>query len=579
MDYMMGRPQEMGVSGAPRVGRLHHYSLVMGAIAAGAAAWMGTVTSPVWRVLRKRTAQLSAVRNRLRRSEAGLRELVEAANDIISTLTPEGTLVSLNAAFERVTGWPRADWIGKSFNECVHSEDHGKAAKLFERVKQGEHMASIQLRLRSKNLGYIPVEFTGSAQYEKGELVRVLSIGRDMTERIEAERKLQFLNEHLEEQVRERTRELELKARELEYQLQITETITTNTTEGLCLLDAEARLTYVNPAAEQVLGWTRSELLGKVLHEVGHYQYPDGRPFPQAECPLTQVLRDGTAIRNCEDWWIRKDGTVLTVTCSYQPIVQQAEVLGAVVSVQDVTDRKVAEEKMQETASILERSNKDLEQFAYMASHDLQEPLRMISSYLGLLKERYDGQLDDKADEFIGYAVDGAARMKHLINDLLNYSRVAASSSSFGPVDCGEVLQSVLRNLKLAVDESGAVIKADPLPVVTGERAHLEQLFQNLLGNAIKYRSQHRPEISIHCHPTEGMVRFEVRDNGIGFEEKFADRIFELFRRLHARDQYPGTGVGLALCKKIVERHGGRIWADAQPGVGARFSFELRPNS
>ncbi|MBU6479220.1 MAG: hypothetical protein KGS09_01590 [Nitrospirae bacterium] len=233
--------------------------------------------------------------------------------------------------------------------------------------------------------------------------------------------------------------------------------------------------------------------------------------------------------------------------------------------------RKTLEESIAELA----RSNADLQQFAYVASHDLQEPLRMIASYTQLLARRYKGKLDSDADEFIGYAVDGANRMQRLINDLLAYSRVSTQGNVFEPVDCNGLLEEVLSNLRLAVEESRAVVTHDPLPTVMADGRQLGQLFQNLISNAIKFRGEEPPRVYVSAERRTGEWLFSVRDNGIGVDPQYAERIFVIFQRLHNREEYPGTGIGLAICKKIVERHGGRIWVASQTGQGTTFYFTL----
>ena len=244
------------------------------------------------------------------------------------------------------------------------------------------------------------------------------------------------------------------------------------------------------------------------------------------------------------------------------------QVAGAV-----ATSLLVAE--LQRTHDELRRSNADLEQFAYVASHDLQEPLRMVSSYVTLLERRYRGRLDPDADDFIHFAVDGAERMRQLIQDLLAFSRVGTRGGELVPTDSRAALTRALENLQVLIDETDARVILDEMPEVNADPGQLELVFQNLIGNAIKYRGEDRPKVTVSAVAQEGHWLFGVKDNGIGFEQKFADRIFGVFQRLQTRSEYPGTGIGLAIAKKIVERHGGRIWADSQPGLGSTFWFTM----
>ena len=225
----------------------------------------------------------------------------------------------------------------------------------------------------------------------------------------------------------------------------------------------------------------------------------------------------------------------------------------------------------------LERSNRELEQFAYVASHDLQEPLRLVSSYTQLLAQRYKGKLDSTADEFIGFAVDGASRMQRLIQDLLTYSRVASKNNLTVLTDCNTCLHNALSNLSVSIEENKAQVTFDPLPPVVAAENQIVQLFQNLIGNAIKFRSDESPKIHVSAKASRDgdQWTFSVRDNGIGIAPEFFDRIFAIFQRLHTRRKYAGTGIGLALCKRIAERHGGRIWVESEPGKGSIFYFTI----
>jgi light-regulated signal transduction histidine kinase (bacteriophytochrome) len=284
---------------------------------------------------------------------------------------------------------------------------------------------------------------------------------------------------------------------------------------------------------------------------------------------------------------IRADGSRLPIEYACAPIHDTTGVTGAVLTFRDVTERRAAQQALEERARELARSNADLEQFAYVASHDLQEPLRAIVSYLQLLERRYKDQLDERAERYIGHAVDGGRRMQTLIGDLLTYSRVGRRDVAMVPVDTEAILERVETSLRVAVDESGATITHDPLPTIVGDTTQLTQLFQNLVGNAVKFRGEEPPRVHVSAERQappvseggperdEGAWLFSVRDNGIGIAPEYRERVFILFQRLHARDEYSGTGIGLAVCKRIVERHGGTLWVDATPGGGATFSFTI----
>lgn len=241
----------------------------------------------------------------------------------------------------------------------------------------------------------------------------------------------------------------------------------------------------------------------------------------------------------------------------------------------EIAERKKAEENLARQAEELARSNRELEQFAYVASHDLQEPLRMVANYTELLARRYRDRLDSDANEFIGFAVEGATRMQRLINDLLEYSRVGRRTDPMREVDTAQVLQQALMNLYSAIDSSGAIITSADMPVVHGHAGQLVQLFQNLISNAIKFSGGRRPQIHICARCDSGRWIFSVKDNGIGIDPEYAERIFVIFQRLHGYTEYPGTGIGLAICKKIVERHAGRIWVESTAGEGATFHFTI----
>ena len=273
---------------------------------------------------------------------------------------------------------------------------------------------------------------------------------------------------------------------------------------------------------------------------------------------------------------LRKDGEVIWVrVTSSLPSSHDGHAPWWISVIEDITDRKRAEEALRETADDLGRSNNDLEQFAYVASHDLQEPLRMVTGFVQLLQRQYGGRLDAEADKFIQYAVDGAKRMQVLIEDLLAYSRGGARGRELIATDAGALLRRALGNLAATIDETAAEITHGELPAVRADGTQLAQLFQNLIGNALKFRGAEPPRIHVEACRRGDDWLFSVRDNGIGIDPEFRERIFLIFQRLHTRQQYPGTGIGLAICKKIVERHGGQIWVESKPGQGAAFHFTI----
>jgi signal transduction histidine kinase len=304
------------------------------------------------------------------------------------------------------------------------------------------------------------------------------------------------------------------------------------------------------------------------------------------------LTNDGTGDEG-EEGWMRREGLRARVACPlrlgghlvgvmavYASRALGEDVLAAISAAADAIaqgiERKRAEEELALRARELARSNEELERFAYVASHDLQEPLRMVASYTQLLARRYRGKLDADADEFISFAVNGVARMQRLIQDLLAYSRVGKSNAPLPAIDPGPVFAGCLANLKAVIEATSAVITADPLPVVRADPGLLGQLLQNLMSNALKFRRKDlAPRLHLSVQRREREWQFSLRDNGIGMEPRYFERIFVLFQRLHTQEDYPGTGIGLALCKKIVERHGGRIWVESTVGQGSTFHFTL----
>ena len=377
----------------------------------------------------------------------------------------------------------------------------------------------------------------------------------EVGQRIRAEEEIRRLNQELEQRVVERTGELHGSQK-------LFQTLATVSPVGIIRTNAEGHWTYVNQRWCEMAGLTPEEAHGEGWARAIH---PEDHERVFAEWYRTAPK--GSQF-NSEYRLQRPDGVVTWVfTQASAEKTKDGEIIGYVGTITDVTNRKWAEE--------LKRSNADLEQFASAASHDMQEPLRTISSFAQLLAKQYKGKLGKDADEFITYISEGAYRMQALIQDLLTYSRLSTQGESLKSVEVSKVVDHAMHNLRIAIEESQAEVSRDSLPVVQGDPAQLAQLFQNLIGNALKFRGEKPPRIHIRAESNGQFCTLAVKDNGIGIDPKFGDRIFAIFQRLHTRDSYDGTGIGLALCKKIVESHRGRIWMESQPREGTTFYFTL----
>lgn len=334
----------------------------------------------------------------------------------------------------------------------------------------------------------------------------------------------------------------------------------------LCTINAGQRLQDLNPAWEQTLGYPREELKGHLLVSFVH---PDDQNFTQTA--LRRILKEGSG--RFENRCRHKKGNFRW----FAWVVVASEDYHLYAAARDITERRLAEERMRQQTEELERSNRELQEFAYVASHDLQEPLRLVSTHVQLLERRYRGRLDQDADEFIDFALEGVNRLKGLISDLLSYSKVGTDGKEFTPVEMEAILAHVMDNLHSAVEAHKVIVTHDPLPRVLGNGEQMIQLLQNLMDNSIKFRGKEAPRVHVGARQLSEKWLFFVRDNGIGIDPQYTERVFALFQRLHSRDDYPGTGIGLAICRKIVERHGGHIWVDSEPGKGATFYFTLQP--
>jgi PAS domain S-box-containing protein len=352
---------------------------------------------------------------------------------------------------------------------------------------------------------------------------------------------------------------------------------------GLVLLDPETHMiTDVNPMAVELIGIERDKIIGSICHQFIC-------PAQKGKCPITDLHQ---TVDRSERVMLTAKGVRTPIIKSVIPITIRGRSY-LLESIFDITELKRAQEEVRKKtvelselrkaeAEILKkteelaRSNLELQQFAYIASHDLQEPLRAISGFTELLAKRYRGKLDERADKYIGFITEGATRMQQMIQDLLTYSRVETQAHAFEKTDSNVSLDQAITNLKILIEENHAVITHDRLPQISADREQITLLFQNLIGNAIKFhKTGVIPEIHVSAQSDAGKWVFSVSDNGIGVDQKYADRLFKIFSRLHTRDEYPGTGIGLAICKRIMERHSGNIWLKSSPGAGSTFYFAI----
>lgn len=423
----------------------------------------------------------------------------------------------------------------------------------------------------------------------EGTAKQILGMGLDISLRKRAEAELAEYRQQLEELVQRRTAQLQNTNQQLEreiadriraeVQLRESETryrlLAENATDMISTHTPEGVYQYVSPSCFTLLGYHSSELIGHSAYEWIHPEDIPGveishRAVLEALEPFQVVYR----IRH-------QDGHYLWFETHARAVCdpQTGERVKIQAASRDISDRRRIEKELAQHTADLAHSNADLEQFAYIASHDLLEPLRMVASYTQLLALRYPEKLDAQADKYMAYILDGATRMQQLIHDLLQYSRVGTHGKSFEFVNCHEILTQAIANLNIAIRQSEARITGQNLPQVFGDKTQLLQLFQNLIANAIKYQGSQPPEVQIEARYREGEWLFSVRDNGIGIDPKHGDRIFQIFQRLHTREEYPGTGIGLAICKRIVERHHGHIWVESEPSRGAIFYFTLANSS
>jgi PAS domain S-box-containing protein len=462
-----------------------------------------------------------------------------------------GEIVLLNLQAEKQFGYNRDELLGQQVKNII---PEGFAERLItDRTRTAADALAqqigtgIELCARRKDSSEFPIEIMLSP-LEDAEGILVTAAIRDITVRKTAQEALRQSEERLRLVV----------SNAMDY--------------SILMLDLDGRVVSWNEGAERIKGYRAEEIIGQNFSRFyGAEDVSNGKPAQE----LAQATTNGRS--EDEGWRVRKDGSRfyanVVITALYD---ETGRLRGFGKITRDITERKRSEERLVKTAEDLKRSNDQLQQFAYVASHDLQEPLRMVASFTQLLAKRYQGRLDSDADEFIAYAVDGCNRMQGLILDLLAYSRSGTERKLLREISGETALQVVLANLRVSIEESGATVTHDLLPTLTTDDTQLVQVLQNLIVNAIKYRGAAAPQVHVSAMKKGGKEWiFSVRDNGLGISPQYFERIFVIFQRLHGQHEFNGTGIGLAICKKIVEQLGGRIWVESQLAKGSTFFFSL----
>jgi PAS domain S-box-containing protein len=485
------------------------------------------------------------VEEALRESEERYRMLLDGIEDYaIFMMDPLGRIVSWNAGAERMKGYTAEQIIGQSSSCFFPPEDieRGRPGEILRMTAANGRHQEQGMRVRRDGSQFMAsVTFT-ALRNPAGDLLGFSEFSHDLTEIVQMEGRYRGLLEAAP--------------------------------DAMVVVNQGGDIVLLNVQAEKHFGYRRDELVGQQVKNIipkGFAERLIADGLRSAEEALAQQIGTGIELTGR-----RKDGSEFPIEIMLSPLESDDGLL-VTAAIRDLTAlRKKANADLRKKVAELDRSNEELAQFAYIASHDLQEPLRMVASYTQLLSRRYKGKLDADADEFIAFAVDGASRMQRLIQDLLAYSQVGTKGTELIETSSEEAMQQALRNLCGAIESVGAMVTHDPLPLVLADETQLIQLFQNLIGNGVKYQAPGTPRVHISAaRDDERRWLFSVRDNGLGINPMYFDRIFGMFQRLHKRQEFAGTGIGLAICKKIVERHGGGISVESQPGQGSTFLFSL----
>lgn len=485
-----------------------------------------------------------------------LRTTLASIGDAVISTDPRGQVVFVNPVAQSLLGLQEADIVGKHLDEVFQIVDEFNRAKVESPVtrvlREGQVVGMVNHTLLIAQDGReIPIDDSAAPiRDESGTMQGTVLVFRDVTARRQADETGRLLASIVE-----------------------------SADDAIFSKNLNGIVTSWNRSAERIFGFSAEEMIGRSISAI----FP-----PEQSHELANIMRriaEGERIEHYQTIRRTKNGEILNVSLTISPMRDPAgRITGASVISRNITEQVRAAERLarlnadlQHSNEVLALTNQDLERFAFIASHDLQEPLRMITAYSQLLIKSYPGQFDSQASTFVDNIVDGTTRMRELLSDLLAYTEIRSrDEQDLELVDLNAVIEDVRQNLKASIDESGAVVTSDRLPVVRAYRAHFQPLFQNLIGNAIKYRSANPPRIHVSVQGSDGDLRFSVSDNGIGVDPEYHKQIFEVFRRLHGR-KIPGTGVGLAICQRVVERYGGQIWIESQFGQGATFLFTL-PN-